>query len=48
MKLATQILTFVTITTVLYLAVRYSGGFAKATGSVAGAISTVQKTAQGR
>lgn len=48
MRLANQILMFLTVTTLLYLAVRYSGGFARATGSVAGAISTVQKTAQGR
>lgn len=48
MKLVGQILAFVTVTTILYLVVRNSKGFATATSAVATSISTVQKTAQGR
>lgn len=48
MKLAIGILSFLTVTTIAYLILSRAGGFRVATLATANAISTVQKTAQGR
>ena len=48
MKAVYQVLAFLTVTTVIYLLVKNSVGAARVTSAAATAISTVQKTAQGR
>jgi hypothetical protein len=48
MKLVLQLLAFMTVTTVIYLAVTHPRGVTGALGAVTGLITGIQKTAQGR